>query len=160
MRKADKGETRDQGVVPFSTPEPGLGSLSHFSFAISSAGSTMDPVSSYRRGSELSLQLIVLPLPASAMPSKWTGTFLSLSAPNTVLQAFKANVDGDRRHWVARIQEIAGQATQFKLQSGWKVNSADELTLTEDRVLRRNLDPSRLSIGPHETFTLGLTLSP
>jgi Glycosyl hydrolases family 38 C-terminal domain len=34
MRKAGKGETRDQGVVDFSTPEPGLGSLSHFSFAL------------------------------------------------------------------------------------------------------------------------------
>jgi len=46
------------------------------------------------------------------------------------------------------------------LQSDWKVGSADELTLTEDKVLRRNLDPIRLSIAPHETFTLGLTLFP
>lgn len=160
MRKADKGETRDQGIVDFSTPEPGLGSLSHFSFAISSAGSTMDPVSSYRCGNEFNLPLIVLPLPASAMPSQWTGTFLSLNAPNAVLLAFKANVDGDRRHWVARIQEIAGTATEFKLRSRWEVESIDELTMTEDKAVHRNLDPNRLSIGPHETLTLGLRLSP
>jgi Glycosyl hydrolases family 38 N-terminal domain/Glycosyl hydrolases family 38 C-terminal domain len=159
MRKADQGETRDQGVVDFSTPEPGLATLSHFSFAISSARSAMNPVSSYRRGNEFDLPLIVLPLPPSAEPANWTGTFLSLTAPNTVLQAFKANVDGNRRHWVARIQEIAGKATEFKLLSRWGVISADELTMTEDNVVRRDLDFSRLSIGPHETLTLGLTLS-
>jgi hypothetical protein len=76
-----------------------------------------------------------------------------------VLQAFEANVDGNRRHWVARIQEIAGKATEFKLLSRWRVISADELTMTEDNVVRRDLDPSRLSIDPHETLTLGLTLS-
>jgi alpha-mannosidase len=160
MRKADKGDTKDQGVVEFSTPEPGLGPLYHFSFAISSAGTAMDPVSSYRRGDEFNLPLIAVPLPPSALPARWTGTFLSLTAPNTVLLAFKPNVDGDHQHWVARIQEIAGKATEFKLQSRWKVISTDELTMTEDKVLRRNLNPRQLSIGPHETLTLGLTLSP
>jgi hypothetical protein len=160
MRKADKGETRDQGVVDFPTPEPGLAPLSHFSFAISSAESAMNPVSSYRRGNEFDLPLIVLPLPPSAVPAHWTGTFLSLTAPNTVLQAFKANVDGNRRHWVVRVQEIAGIATEFKLLSRWAVNSVDELTMTEDHVVLRDLDPSRLFIGPHETLTLALTLSP
>jgi len=78
MWSADTGETRDQGVVDFSTPEPGLGSLSDFSFAISSAGSTMDPVSSYRRGSELNLPLIVLPLPWSA---PWAAAFYRGGSP-------------------------------------------------------------------------------
>jgi hypothetical protein len=159
MRKADKGETRDQGVVNFSTPEPGLGSLYHFSFAISSAGAAMDPVSSYRRGEEFNLPLICVPLPLSAIPARWTGTFLSLTAPNIVLRAFKPRVDGDHRHWVARIQEIAGKGAEFKLLGRWKADSTDELTLTEDKVLR-HLNSSRLFIGPHETLTLGLTLNP
>jgi hypothetical protein len=108
MRKADKGDTRDQGIVDFSTPETGLDSVYHFSFAISSAGAAMDPISSYRRGEEFNLPLIGVSLPPSAMPAKWRGTFLSLTAPDTVLLAFKPSVDGDQRHWVARIQEIAG----------------------------------------------------
>ena len=160
MRKADKGDTRDQGVVDFSTPEPGLSSIYHFSFAISSARAAMDPVSSYRSGEEFNLPLIAVSLPPSAMPAKWTDTFLSLTAPNTVLLAFKPSMDGDRRHWIARIQEIAGKATEFKFQSRWKGTSTDELAMTEDKVLRRNLNPSQLSIGPHQTLTLGLTLSP
>ena len=67
---------------------------------------------------------------------------------------------GTAGDWVARIQEIAGKVTEFKLQSRWKFDAIDELTMTEDKVVHRNLDPSRLSIGPHQTLTLGLRFSP
>jgi hypothetical protein len=158
MRKPDKGDTKDQGVVEFQTTEPGLPSIYRFDFALSSAAGEFDPVNSYRNGAEFELPLVTVHLPKGTRPASWVGDFLSLDVANVVLLDLKPSVDGSPDHFTVRLQEIAGSKTNFKLLSRLKITDLARTTMTERVILEQNLSPKNLVVGPHETLTLRATI--
>jgi hypothetical protein len=158
MRKPDRGDTRDQGVVEFQTTEPGLPSMYRFDFALSSARGELDPVNSYRSGAEFELPLVMVNLPKGTRPASWVGDFFRLDVPNVVFLDLKPSVDGSPDHFTIRLQEIAGSKTNFKLLGQLKIANLARTTMTERGVLEENLNQENLIIGPHETLTLRATL--
>ena len=158
MRKPDKADTRDQGVVEFETTEPGLPSIYRFDFALSSAAGGLDPINSYRNGAEFELPFVTVNLPKGARPASWVGGFLFVDAPNVVLLDLKPSVDGSPDHFTIRLQEIAGKKTKFKLLGRLKITTLTRTAMTERVVLEQNVNPKNLSVGPHETLTLRATI--
>jgi len=158
MRKPDKGDTKDQGVVEFATTEPGFLSTYHFDFALSSASGELDPVSSYRSGAEFELPLLAVNLTKGTRPARWAGDYLSIDSPSVVLLDLKASVDGNPDHFTIRLQEIAGNHTSFKLFSRLKITELARTAMTEKLVLETNLSPQSLAVEPHETLTLRATI--
>jgi len=157
LRKADQGDTKDSGVVTFPTVEPGYGPRYTSSFAITSAAS-FNPVASYRAGWDFNVPLIAAMLPADREPDENTGSFLSVSAPNVAILAFKLSGDGNPDHFTLRLQEIAGNATKCALHSSLRISAVAETTMTEDAVIQPGLNQSEIGIGAHETLTLQLTI--
>jgi hypothetical protein len=157
LRKADQGDTKDAGVVTFPTVEPGYGPRYTASFAITSAAS-FDPVSSYRAGWEFNVPLITALLPPEKQPDESAGSFFSVSAPNVAILAFKPSADGNPDHFTMRLQEFAGNATNFAIHSSLTINAVAETAMTEDVILRPGLNADEINIGAHETLTLQLTI--
>ena len=159
LRKQDQGETRDLGMVNFETVEPGLPATERFSFAITSQGGDLEATAASREGWSFDVPLIGVELNANLAPATPTASFFSLSAPNVVLLAFKPSEDRDQEHYTIRLQEIAGQKTEVELSTPLKITAAEETSLTEDRdVAALTVNPLRVVLGPHEVFTIRVTI--
>jgi alpha-mannosidase len=159
MHKQDQGDTRDLGMVNFSTVEPGLPAQSWYRFALSSAEGELNPVESYREGASFDVPLIAAELTGGMAPAQAQGSYFSLSAENVVLLAFKPSADGNSEHYTVRLQEVAGNKTVAELQTPLSITAAEETNLTENEVVGPiSINPLRVSILPHETMTLRLTI--
>ncbi len=159
LRKQDQGETRDLGMVNFETVEPGLPATEWFSFAITSQAGDLDATAASREGWSFDVPLIAMELNANLAPATPTASFFSLSAPNVILLAFKPSEDHDQEHYTIRLQEIAGQKTEVELSTPLKITAAEETSLTEDRdVAALTVNPLRVVLGPHEVFTMRVTI--
>jgi hypothetical protein len=158
MRKADQGDTKDQGVVEFATTEPGFPTTYRYDFVLTSASGELDPVSSYRSGAEFELPLLTAILAKGTRPASWAEDYLSIDSPNVVLLDLKTSADGNPDHFTIRLQEIAGNKTSFRLLTRLKITELARTAMTEKLVLERNLSPEGLAIGPHETLTLRATI--
>jgi hypothetical protein len=159
MRKQDQGDTRDLGMVNFSTVEPGLPAQSWYHFALSSADGDLNPVESYREGVSFDVPLMVTELAGGMAPAQPQGFYFSLSSENVALLAFKPNADGNPEHYTVRLQEIAGNKAVTELKTPLKITAAEETNLTENEVLGPlPINPLRLSLLPHQTMTLRLTI--
>lgn len=158
LRKQDQGETRDLGMVNFSTVEPGLPAVSEYQFSISSTSGGLNPVSSYREAAEFNTPMVAVELNGAA-PANPAASYFSLSLDNVVVLAFKPSADGNPEHYTLRLQEIAGKAGQVTVSTPVKVTAVEETNLTEEVVVPATGD-SMLSrhIDPHETLTLRLTI--
>lgn len=159
LRKQDQGDTKDLGMVNFATVEPGLDTPMKFGFSITSGNDQFDPVAAYRAGWERSLDLLVSrPLPQTR-PAQLTASFLSMSAPNVSVLAFKPSADSDPNHFMLRLQEVAGKETDVEIATALKATVLEETNMTEDQVLRLfDVNPMRVHISPHQTLTLRLTI--
>jgi len=159
MRKQDQGDTRDLGMVNFSTVEPNLPAQSWYHFALSSADGDLVPVESYREGTSFDVPLIASELAGGMAPAQPQGTYFSLGSEGVALLAFKPSADGNPEHYTVRLQEVAGNKDVTELKTPLKVTAAEETNLTETDVLRPlTIDPLRVTLLPHETMTLRLTI--
>jgi hypothetical protein len=159
MHKQDQGETRDLGMVNFSTVEPGLPAQSWYHFALSSADGGLNPVESYREGTSFDVPLMAMELAGGMAPAQPQGSYLSLSSEDVALLAFKPSADGNPEHYTVRLQEVAGKPAVTELKTPLKVTAAEETNLTEGEVLRSlPLNPLRVLLSPHQTMTLRLTI--
>ncbi len=159
MRKQDQGDTRDLGMVNFSTVEPGLPPVSTYSFALRANRGPLDAVASYRDGWEENVPLIATQLDNSMAPAADTGSFLSISAENITLLAFKPSIDGNPEHYILRLQEIAGKPADAKITTALKVTAASVVSMTEDEELATaSAQPLSFHLKPHETLTVRLTV--
>lgn len=157
MIKSDQGETKDQGIQSFSTFEPGYGPASHFSFTLSGAEGDVDPVAMHRFAARNRFEVVLLP--TGVRPRNLRGSFLSLSASNVVVEDLMPALDGNPGHYILRLQEIAGTPTHVKLTLAAPVQSMDETTLSQDRVLRTGLSAGDISLAAYETLTLRLSIA-
>jgi hypothetical protein len=159
IRKQDQGDTRDLGMVNFSTVEPGLSAQSWYHFALSSSDGDLNPVESYREGVAFDMPLIATELTGSMVPAQPQASYFSLSAENVVLLAFKPSADGNPEHYMLRLQEIAGHEVVTELKTPFKITAADKTSLTENEVLESiSTAPLRVTLLPHQTLTLRLTI--
>jgi hypothetical protein len=159
MRKQDQGETRDLGMVNFSTVEPGLPSVATFEFSLHSKSGPIDALESYREGWAENVPLLAAQLDSYMSPATSTGSFFSLSRDNVVLLAFKPNVDGQPEHYTLRLQEIAGKAADVEVHTPLKPSAAEVVALTEDQVVATvPVNPVKVHLEPHQTLTLRLTI--
>jgi len=159
MRKQDQGDTRDLGMVNFSTVEPNLPAQSWYHFAISSAEGDLNSVESYREGTSFDVPLIATELAGGMAPAQLQASYFSLSANAVALLAFKPSADGNPEHYTMRLQEIAGNTVVTKLNTPLKITAAEETSLTENEVLGpMPANPLRVTLLPHQTMTLRLTI--
>jgi hypothetical protein len=159
MRKQDQGETRDLGMVNFPTVEPSLPAQSWYHFAITSGDGDLDPVASYRAGAALNLPLLATELNSAMAPAEASASYFWLSADNVVLLAFKPSTDGNPEHYTLRLQEIAGRKADVEVRTPLKITTAEETSLPEDQEIAPvAINPLRVSVGPHQTLTLRLTI--
>jgi hypothetical protein len=159
MRKQDQGDTRDLGMVNFSTVEPGLPVVSTYSFSLRANRGPLDAVASYRDGWEENVPLIATQLDNSMSPAADTGSFFSISAENVALLAFKPSTDGNPEHYTLRLQEIAGKPADAKITTTLKVTAAATVSLTENEELATaSAQPLIFHLKPHETLTVRLTI--
>jgi alpha-mannosidase len=163
LRKQDEGDTRDLGMVNFANLEPGFdGEPLRFTFALTSNESSPEglPIftESYQTAAALDLPLLAARLLPHTAPAKPAGAFFTLSASNVAIAAFKPSTDGNPDHYVLRLQEIAGQNTDVQITTPLQVSEAARTNLTEDEVLSALPLPIKISITPHQTITLRLTI--
>jgi len=167
MHKQDQGDTRDLGMVNFSTVEPGLPTQSWYHFSLTSTDSStgvsadagLNLVESYREGVSFDVPLIATELAGGMAPAQPQGSYFSLSSEDVVLLAFKPSADGNPEHYTVRLQEIAGNEVVTELKTPLKVAVAEETNLTENEVLGAlAINPLRLTLSPHQTMTLRLTI--
>lgn len=159
MRKQDQGDTRDLGMVNFSTVEPGLPAVSTYSFSLRANRGPLDAVASYRDGWEENVPLVVTQLDNSMAPAADTGSFISIGADNVAQLAFKPSADGNPEHYTLRLQEIAGKSTDAKITTTLKVAAAAIVSMTEDEeIAPATVQPITVHLKPHETLTVRLTI--
>jgi len=159
MRKQDQGETRDLGMVNFSTVEPGLPAVSSYSFSLTAREGPLDAVLSYRQGLEENVPLIVDRLAGAMAPATDSASFFSLSADDVTILAFKPSADGKPEHYILRLQEIAGKSADTEIKTPLKVTEAKLVSMAEDIELGPlNIAPLQVHLKPHETLTLQLTI--
>jgi Glycosyl hydrolases family 38 N-terminal domain/Glycosyl hydrolases family 38 C-terminal beta sandwich domain len=159
MRKQDQGDTRDLGMVNFSTVEPGLPAQSWYQFALSSADGDLNPVESYHEGTSFDVPLIAMELAGGMAPAQPQGSYFSLSSEDVAMLAFKPSADANPEHYTVRLQEIAGNKVVAELKTPLKITAAEETNLTENEVLGSiSTAPLRVTLSPHETLTLRLTI--
>ncbi len=159
MHKQDQGDTRDLGMVNFSTVEPGLPAQSWYHFALSSADGDLNPAESYREGTSFDVPLVVTELAGGMAPAQPQGSYFSVSSEDVVLLAFKPSADGNPEHYTVRLQEIAGNKAVTELKTPLKITGAEETNLTENEGLGSiSINPLRVKLLPHETMTLRLTI--
>jgi alpha-mannosidase len=97
-------------------------------------------------------------LPPNLRPARWTASFISVNAPNVILEALKPSADGDPDDFLLRLQEIAGKPTELSLKLPLPVRSIAETTLTEDRVLRPGIAANAVHVSPYQTLTLRISV--
>ncbi len=159
MHKQDQGDTRDLGMVNFSTVEPGLPAQSWYRFTLSSADGDLNPVESYREGTSFDVPLIATELAGGMAPAQPQGSYFSLSSEDVALLAFKPSADGNPEHYTVRLQEIAGNQAVTELKTPLKITAAEETNLTENEALSPiPVNPLRVTLSPHQTMTLRLTI--
>ncbi len=156
MIKSDQGETRDQGITTFETYEPGYPSTYDFLFAITGEPGTADPVAAHRF--DASDEADFVELPSGHLPASRTASFLTLSAPNVVVEVLKPSADGTPDDFLLRLQEIGGKPTELNLRLPLPVRSIAETTLTEDRIVQSGVQPGSLRLSPYQTLTLRLSM--
>jgi hypothetical protein len=158
-QKQDQGDTRDLGMVNFSTVEPGLPAVSVYSFSLRASRGPLDAVASYRDGWEENVPLITTQLDNSMDPATDSGSFFTFSAENVALLAFKPSADDNPEHYTLRLQEIAGKPTDTNISTTWKVTAAAIVSMTEDEELATaTAQPLTVQLKPHETLTVRLTI--
>jgi len=157
MIESDQGETKDHGFVSFETYEPNYPSTYTFSFALTGGPGTADAVSAHRFGVQDEFDFVELP--PNRRPAYWSASFISMSAPNVVLQALRPSSDGDADDFLLRLQEIAGEPTDLSLKFPLTIHSIAETTLTEDRILRPGIAANAVHLSPHQTLTLRLSVA-
>jgi hypothetical protein len=157
LRKADQGDMKDAGVVTLPTVEPGYGPRYTSSFAVTSS-SGFNSSNAYKEGWDFAVPLITALVPAGRKPRESEGSFFSLNQTDVVILAFKPSRDGNRDHYMLRLQETAGREHSFALQSSLKIEQIDETRMTEDAVLHAGVDAKQIQIGAHQTLTLLLTI--
>jgi hypothetical protein len=155
MIKSDQAETRDKGVVSFPSYEPDYPSLYTYHFSFTAAPGETNPVAAQRFKVQDTLESVLLP--SGFKPRQWVQSLLSVSAPNVITQVLKPSLDGNARHLTLRLTEIAGQDTTVSLNSVIPIVSITEMTMTEDKELRRSLSPRAIRVAPYQTITLRLT---
>jgi hypothetical protein len=155
MLKSDQGDTKDKGIVTFKTFEPGYGPMRKFSFAITDENGALNTVSAYRFGKQR--EFIPVLLPPGERPIDPVASFLSVNAPNVVVEDLKPSSDGKPNHYMLRLQEISGKKTWVKLTFASPIQSISETTIPENRVLRHNVSADHILLTPHETLTLRMT---
>jgi hypothetical protein len=159
MRKQDQGDTRDLGMVNFSTVEPGLPAVSTYSFSLRANRGPLDAVASYRDGWEENVPLVVTRLDNSMAPSADTRSFISIGADNVAQLAFKPSADGNPEHYTLRLQEITGKPTDAKITTTLKVAAAAIVSITEDEeIAPATVPPITVHLKPHETLTVRLII--
>lgn len=159
IRKQDQGDTRDLGMVNFSELEPGMENIPmQFDFSLTSQSAQPDLVAAYHAGMEFAVPMLSSLLPPHTSPATPSNTFLSIDAANVILLAFKPSTDGDSDHYTVRLQEIAGKSTQANLATVFRVTKAEETDLTERQPLRTLSVPMQVTLRPHETMTIRLTI--
>jgi hypothetical protein len=159
MRKQDQGDTRDLGMVNFSTVEPGLPVISTYSFSLSANRGPLNPVVSYRAGWEENVPLVTTQLDNSMAPASKTGSFISIGADNVAQLAFKPSADGNPEHYTLRLQEIAGKPIDAKIATTLKVAAAAIVSMTEDEeIAPATVQPITVHLEPHETLSVRLTI--
>jgi hypothetical protein len=159
MRKQDQGDTRDLGMVNFSAVEPGLPSVSTYSFSLRANRGPLDAIASYRDGWEENVPLIVTQLDNSMAPAADTGSFMSIGADNVAQLAFKPSADGNPEHYTLRLQEIAGKPTDAKITTTLKVAASAIVSMTEDEeIAPATVQPIIVHLKPHETLTVQLRI--
>jgi len=159
MRKQDQGDTRDLGMVNFSTVEPGLSAVSSYSFSLTAKEGPLGAVSSYRQGLEENVPLITARLAGAMAPATGSASFFSLSADNVTILAFKPSANGKPEHYILRLQEIAGKSADTEIKTPLKVTEAKLVSMAEDIELGPlNIAPLQVHLKPHETLTLQLTI--
>ncbi len=146
-------------MVNFSTVEPDLPAQSWYRFALRSAGGGMNPVESYREGTSFDVPLIATELAGGMAPAQSQGSYFPLTSENVALLAFKPSADGNAEHYTVRLQEIAGNKVVTELKTPLKITAVEETNLTENEVLSAlTVNPIRVTILPHQTMTLRLTI--
>jgi len=161
MVKSDQAETRDQGIATFETYEPGYPTIYSFSFSLTGALGTVDPVAAYQFGMQNESdqdESDFVELPPNHSPASWTASLISLSAPNVILETLKPSSDGSPDDFLLRLQEIAGKATELSLKFPLPLRSIAETTLTEDHILRSGIQANAIRLSPHQTLTLRLSV--
>jgi hypothetical protein len=159
LQKQDQGDTREGGMVNFQNLEPGLEDVPLvFHYSLSSGGGAPDLAQQYRSGAEATAPLIAAALLPHTSPAQPSDSFFALSSPNVVILAFKPSADGEPNHFTLRLQEVGGTGVEVGITTRLKVTEAAETSLTEDAVLNPIALPLKVTVGPHETKTIRLTI--
>jgi hypothetical protein len=157
MIKSDQAKTKDTGVTSFETYEPGYPTTYKFSYAITSEAGPVDPVFAHRFVVEDDSNAVELPI--DHRPSSSTASFLSLSAPNVVVETLRPSIDRSPDDFLLRLQEVSGKPADLKLNFPFRLRSIAETNLTEDRILRTGVDANAIHLSPHQTLTLRLSVA-
>jgi alpha-mannosidase len=116
-------------------------------------------VESYREGTSFDVPLIAMDLAGGMAPAQPQGSYFSLSSEDVALLAFKPSADGNPEHYTVRLQEVAGNQAVAELKTPLKITAAEETNITENKVLQSlPSNPLRVSLSPHQTMTLRLTI--
>jgi hypothetical protein len=154
MLKSDQAETRDQGVVTFSTYEPGYPTNYTFDFSLTTSTSRPDPVAAQKFEAVNIVPAILLP--SGQRPKQWSQSLLSVSAPNVIVQALKPSRDGNSGELTLRLREIAGRDTTVSLHSVIPISRISVTTMTESKEMQTGLSPEAIQVAAYQTLTLRL----
>ncbi len=172
FRRGNQADTHDLGVTNLMTVEPGLGQRYRFDYALDGTMGKFDDVAAWRLGSAFNVPLraTYVTVPPAALERSYFG----VNQPNveivTVKQLADTTVHGEvsanplnprpTRVFVVRLQEFTGLPTTVQVATPVKVNAADLLNLTEDRVLENvsMLAPLTIKLKPYETVTLRIEI--
>ncbi|MDV2996091.1 MAG: hypothetical protein N4J56_005745 [Chroococcidiopsis sp. SAG 2025] len=138
-------------------PEADAG-LHEFTYALYPHAGTWQQAQTVRRGYELNIPLQVLLLPAATATSgkiPATTSFLTISADNLILMAFKPSED-DPQELILRCYECHGDTAQLDLQNTLNLSVADNLDLLERPIATNSADRTAKSILPWKIVTLKL----
>jgi alpha-mannosidase len=138
-------------------PEADMG-LHEFTYALYPHAGTWQQAQTVRRGYELNIPLQVLLLPAATatsgkIPDKTS--FLTISADNLILMAFKPSED-EPQELILRCYECHGDPAQLDLQNTLNLNVADDLDLLERSIATNRADRTAKTISPWKIVTLKL----
>ncbi|NHC35611.1 alpha-mannosidase [Scytonema millei] len=138
-------------------PEADTG-LHEFTYALYPHAGTWQQAQTVRHGYELNIPLQVLLLPAATITSgkiPATTSFLTISADNLILMAFKPSED-DPQELILRCYECHGDTAQLDLQNTLNLSVADNLDLLERPIATNPVDRTAKSVSPWKIISLKL----
>ncbi|MBD2304192.1 alpha-mannosidase [Chroococcidiopsis sp. FACHB-1243] len=138
-------------------PEADIG-LHEFTYALYPHAGTWQQAQTVRHGYELNIPLQVLLLPAATATSgkiPATTNFLTISADNLILMAFKPSED-EPQELILRCYECHGDPARLDLQNCLNLSVADNLDLLERPIATNPADRKAKSISPWKIVTLKL----